>query len=813
MKKKKTKTKSAAKKKTTVTAIILKNVPFLATRELVPIPGLVVPIYIGKGVGTEAVNIALVRGRMMGLLLQTGPFDENPQQENLARVGALTRIVHCVTMPNGDMKVKLHVQTRAKVLAFPSLTPVILANIEELPEKTEMKLNKKHEALLNEVKQQFSAIAQYHQGLEDHVLSLQEIFDPGELADLIASVYPFEILDTQRVLEESNSVKRLELVAHFLSKQVDVAQIRARISNQAERELGKMHQEELLREQMRQIQAELGEAADNDTEINDLKEALKKLRMPANVRKEAEKQMRRLQQLHPDTSEAALARTYIDWLLDIPWGKRTRDSLDIKQASKILDEDHYGLEKTKERILDFLGVRQLKKDLRGPILLLVGPPGVGKTSLGKAIARALSRKFVRVSVGGLRDEAELRGHRRTYVGALPGRVIQGLKNAGSMNPVFMLDELDKIGSDFRGDPSSVLLEVLDPEQNKAFEDHYLNVPVDLSEVMFVATANDTSTIPAPLLDRMETIEISGYTTEEKLQISKRYLIGRAKDANGLAKHPIAITDQTVLSIIEEYTRESGVRELDRAINTVFRKIARRIAEKQEVPTVLTPEHLEANLGPVRYVRDERLSRDEVGIATGLAWTSVGGEILTLEVTRTKGKGVLSLTGQLGEVMRESAHAALTFVQSRAVELGIDPDFYDNSNLHIHIPHGAIPKDGPSAGIAIATALVSLLTDRPVSRNVAMTGEMTLRGKVLEIGGLKEKALAALRIGIPVVIIPKANERELKEFPKYLLDKVTFVPAETIEEVLGVALLPKSEKLPLEDALTRSKKRNEDFIRR
>jgi len=604
---------------------------------------------------------------------------------------------------------------------------------------------------------------------------------------------PLHSVEAQRVLEELNPMTRLGLVKTYLDSRLDLLTIKERISNRAENELGKAQHEELLREQLRQIQVELGEGTEDEDELTEMRSQLAKSKMPAAVRKEAEKQVRRLQQLHPDTSEAALARTYLDTMLNLPWSKRTKDSFDLAEAKKILDEDHFGLEETKERILDFLGVRKLRKEHRGPVLLLLGPPGVGKTSLGRSIARALGRKFVKISVGGLRDEAELRGHRRTYVGAMPGRIIQGLHTAGVKNPVFMIDELDKIGSDFRGDPASVLLEVLDPEQNGNFEDHYLNVPFDLSEVMFICTANVADPIPDPLLDRMETIAIAGYTTEEKRAIARKYIIPREQKENGLEGYDINFEETALLKVIENFTRESGVRELTRAISAVFRKIARTVAEGQSVPDSITPELAEKFLGTIKYTVDERLTRDQVGVVTGLAWTSVGGEILLIEAAITKGKGSMSLTGQMGDVMRESAMAALTYVMSKAEALGIDPNFYENVNVHVHVPKGAIPKDGPSAGVAIATALVSMLTGKAISRNVAMTGEITLRGNVIQIGGLKEKALAALRAGIQVVVIPKENERELADFPTYLKDKVTFVPVESIDEVFKVAFVASSDK--------------------
>lgn len=765
--------------------------PLLPMRDHVAFPGSVFPVFINRNINIAAVDAAIAGDRYIVLCLQRSAFDEKPRPENLARIASVARITHSVKLPSGELKVRLHVQGRVRIKSFASTTPYFKARVVHLDSEVAVKLSSRQEKLLNDVKSKFSVLSQYEEVIEDHILLANETYAPGTLADIVASVLPLEVAECQRVLEELRPLERLKLVERFLNAQLDLSAMKERISTRVREELSRSEHEQILREQLRYIRAELGEGdEDADDDLGDLRVQLEKLKMPAHAKKEARKQLRRLQQLHPDTSEAALARTYLDWIVDLPWSKRSRDRLDLERAKQILDEDHFGLEKTKERILDFLGVRKLKRDLRGPILLLVGPPGVGKTSLGRSIAQALDRQFVRVSVGGLRDEAELRGHRRTYVGAMPGRIIQGLKSAGTKNPVFILDELDKVGADFRGDPASVLLEVLDPEQNKAFEDHYLNIPFDLSEVMFICTANVTDTIPAPLLDRMEVIEIAGYTTEEKLQIAKRYIVPREKHENGLDKHNVTFSEQALRHVITGYTRESGVRELSRVISSVLRKVARGVAEGQKAPRSISPKQVEKLLGPPHYVQESRLAANQVGVANGLAWTPVGGELLTIEASLTKGKGSLSLTGQMGDVMRESAMAALTYVLSNSEALGFDPDIYERSSVHIHIPHGAIPKDGPSAGVAIATALVSLFTGRAVSRDVAMTGEITLRGSVLPVGGLREKALAALRLGIPVVVIPRENKRDLIEFPDYLLDKVTFMPVSTVGEVLDVALIPK-----------------------
>jgi ATP-dependent Lon protease len=761
----------------------------LPLKEMVAFPGLVFPVYVTSAISTEAINYAIENSGLVVLALLTGDSDK-PNKSNLKRVGTVARVVHSAKLANGQIRVRLHIENRVKINSFLKISPYVLAKVSYIVEQHHVKLSARQEKLMEDVKKMFQVVVSYDETIEEDSFDSDEYFEPGVLGDFIASHLPLYAEEGQSILEELDPFKRLELVKKALNTRLEELDIRERIITKARAQLGKGVQEDLLREQLRQIQAELGFSNDDDDELTEFKSRIEKLKMPAQAKKEAERHLRRLQFLHSDSSEAALARTYLSWLLELPWSKRTKDRIDLEEAKQILDQDHYGLTKAKERILDFLGARKLRGDLRGPILLFVGPPGVGKTSLGRSIASAVGRKFVRIALGGLRDEAEIRGHRRTYVGALPGRIIQGIKTANSLNPVFLLDEIDKVGSSFRGDPSSVLLEVLDSEQNKTFEDHYINVPFNLSEVMFIATANLTDTIPPALLDRMEVIEISGYTLEEKTEISKRYLIMQEMQQNGLADYSISISDSVIHKLINSYTQESGVRELHRIFGTVFRKIARRIAEGEVAPKQLTLKLVEEFLGPQKYLLDVKGLADQIGVVTGLAWTSVGGTLLTVEVAMTSGKGQLSLTGQLGDVMRESGAAALTYVLSHAESLGIDEKLAEKSNFHVHVPQGATPKDGPSAGIAIATALMSLLTKNPVSRNVAMTGEITLRGRVLAVGGLREKALAALRAGISVVIIPKENESELVEFPKYLLDQVTFVPVETIEEVFKVALVSK-----------------------
>jgi ATP-dependent Lon protease len=564
--------------------------------------------------------------------------------------------------------------------------------------------------------------------------------------------------------------------------------MQARIQNQAKEEMSKTQRDYFLREQLKQIQQELGEGDERAEELGELKKQIDKAKMPTEVKREADKQLRRLEQMHPESSEASLVRTYLDWLVDLPWSKKTKDNLNIKKAKQVLDEDHYNLEKIKERILEYLAVNKLRRKIKGPILCFVGPPGVGKTSLGRSIARSLGRNFVRVSLGGVRDEAEIRGHRRTYVGALPGRVIQGIKQAGSNNPVFMLDEIDKVGADFRGDPSAALLEVLDPEQNHAFSDHYLNLPFDLSNVLFICTANLLDPVPAALADRMEVIQLSGYTNEEKLEIARKFLIPRQFDDNGITPKYLEISNDALLRVIAEYTKEAGLRNLERELASICRKVARKVAEGKIDLTRLTRGNLHLFLGAPKFLPEAEQEHHEIGVATGLAWTSTGGEILYVEASLSRGRGNLTLTGQLGDVMKESAQAAVSYARAHAKKLGIEEDFYQKLDIHIHVPAGAIPKDGPSAGITMATALISALTRRPVRHDVAMTGEITLRGRVLPIGGLKEKSLAAFRAGMKTIVIPDRNEKDLDEIPKPLRRKLKWVIAENMSDVLKIALL-------------------------
>jgi ATP-dependent Lon protease len=644
------------------------------------------------------------------------------------------------------------------------------------------------EALMRNVKEKIEQILNLKNLPPEIVMVTDNISDAGVLADLVASNLRLKIEESQGILEIFDSVTRLKKVNDLLSRELELSTVQARIQNQAKEEMSKTQRDYFLREQLKQIQQELGEGDERAEEMKDLKKQIEKAKMPVEAKREADKQLKRLEQMHPESSEASLVRTYLDWLVDIPWSKKTKDNLNIKKAQQVLDEDHYDLEKVKERILEYLAVNKLKKKIKGPILCFVGPPGVGKTSLGKSIARSLGRNFVRISLGGIRDEAEIRGHRRTYVGALPGRVIQGVKQAGSNNPVFILDEIDKVGTDFRGDPSAALLEVLDPEQNHAFSDHYLNLAFDLSNVLFICTANLLDPIPAALADRMEVIQLSGYTSEEKLEIARKFLIPRQLENNGITINHLEISNDAVLRIIAQYTKEAGLRNLEREVASICRKVARKIAEGKTELSRVTRANLHLYLGPPKFIPEAEQEQNEIGVATGLAWTSAGGEVLYVEASLSKGRGNLTLTGQLGEVMKESAHAAVSYARSHAKKLGIEEDFYQKLDVHIHVPAGAIPKDGPSAGITMATALISALTRRPVSRYVAMTGEITLRGRILPIGGLKEKCLAALHAGIKTILIPERNEKDLVEIPKQVRRKLTLIPAKNMSDVLKVALL-------------------------
>lgn len=764
------------------------TLPVLPVRDIVIFPYMIIPLFVGREMSIKAIDHSLSTNRLILLVTQKDLNIENPTPEDLYKVGTVGLIMRMLKLPDGRVKILVQGVTKAKVLDISVKENYFQAQIEKLEDLKPAEITLEIEALMRTVKEQLDrAVSLGKTILPDIMVVIENLDDPGRLADLIASNLGLKTEQAQEILEISDPVQRLKRVSEVLGREIELLRVQQKIQTEARGEIDKTQREYFLREQLKAIQRELGEIDERAEEINEYRKKIEAAKMPEKVLKEAEKQLKRLEKMHPDSAEAATVRTYLDWLVELPWSKSTRDNLDIKKAKKVLDEDHYDLEKVKERILEYLSVRKLKAKMKGPILCFIGPPGVGKTSLGRSIARSLGREFVRMSLGGVRDEAEIRGHRRTYVGALPGRIIQGIKQAGTNNPVFMLDEVDKIGMDFRGDPSSALLEVLDPEQNNAFVDHYLAVPFDLSRVMFITTGNIVDTIPGPLRDRMEIIYLSGYTEEEKLGIAKNYLLPKQLEEHGINEEILTVTDSALRMLISQYTREAGVRNLEREIANLCRKVAKQIAEGKKKKFVITSRNLQKFLGVPKYLPEEEMKEDEIGVATGLAWTETGGDIIYVEATIMKGRGNLTLTGQLGDIMKESAHAALSYIRSKAKKLGIKEELFSKTDIHIHVPAGAIPKDGPSAGITMATAIASALTGKPVDKKIAMTGEVTLRGRVLPIGGLKEKALAAKRMGIHKVIIPKRNEKDLEDIPKYVKKDMEFILVEKMDEVLKTAL--------------------------
>jgi len=770
-----------------------RELPLLPTRDVVIFPYMIMPLLIGRDISAKAVDEALSKDRLIFVTAQKDPNIEIPQPQDLHETGTVCMIMRMVKLPDGKVKIIVQGLTRAKIKRFLQLSPFIKVEVEPIQEPQITEIPLEVEAYIRAVKENLEKAASLGKPIPPEVIAIANTLDdPGKLADLVAANIGLKPQEAQEILETTDPVERLKKTATILLKEIELLELQQKIQTEAKEELNRLQREYFLREQLKAIQKELGEKDERQEEIEEFMKKIEKARMPKEVRKEAERQLKRLARMHPDSAEAAVVRTYLEWLVELPWRKSTRDRIDIQKAKEILDQDHYDLEKVKERILEFLSVLKLKKKVKGATLCFVGPPGVGKTSLGKSIAKAMGRKFVRVSLGGVRDEAEIRGHRRTYVGALPGKIIQGIRQAGVNNPVFMLDEIDKLGADFRGDPASALLEVLDPEQNSQFVDHYLGVPFDLSKVLFICTANIIDTIPPALLDRMEVIEIPGYTEEDKIEIAKRYLIPRQLKETGLKEDEVTFTEKAIAFIIRHYTKEAGLRNLERQINAILRKIARRKAEGEDKRFRITAKTVEKFLGPPKYIpEEEKPDENEVGVAIGLAWTPVGGEVMIVEATVMKGKGKLTLTGQLGSVMKESAMAAVSYIRSRAKELNIDEDFYNKNDIHIHVPAGAIPKDGPSAGITMATALISALTGIPARKDVAMTGEITLRGRVLPVGGLREKILAARRAGIKNVIIPHKNAKDLKELPRYAKRDMNFFPVKNMDEVIEIAFKEKA----------------------
>ncbi len=772
------------------------TLPLLPVRDVVIFTDMLLPLFVGRDKSIRAVDAAVAKDRFLFVATQKDPSVEDPKDGDIYSVGTISRILRILKLPDGRMKALVQGFAKARIIRYVQKRSFYRVTVELLKEPETIDANLECEALMRNVREHSEKILALRGELTGDVGNiLESIEDPGKLADLVASNLRLKIEEAQQVIELVDPVARLHKVHDLLSREVELSAMQAKIQSDVKDEISKSQRDYFLREQMRAIHKELGELDEKTQEIEEYQKRIKRAQMPAEARAEAEKQLRRLEQMHPDAAESAVVRTYLDWLTELPWKKAVKDEIDIKQAKTILDRDHLGLDKIKERILEYLSVRKLNPNVKGSILCFVGPPGVGKTSLGQAIARSMKRKFVRISLGGIRDEAEIRGHRRTYVGAMPGRILQGLKTAGTCNPVFMMDEIDKLGADFRGDPSSALLEALDPEQNSEFSDHYLNLPFDLSRVMFILTANVTDTIPSALLDRMEVINLSGYTEEEKKTIAEKHLIPRQIKENGLKSNQLTISPGALTRMINEFTSEAGLRNLEREIASLCRKVARKIAEGEKGPFSVTNANIEKYLGVPKFYPEMDQEQSQVGLATGLAWTQVGGEVLYVEASLIRGKGELIVTGQIGEVMQESARAALSYARAYLDTIGIKPDTFENLDVHIHVPAGAIPKDGPSAGIALATALISAVTRRPVDKDVAMTGEITLRGRVLPIGGLKEKALGALRAGIKTVILPAKNNKELVEIPAAIKRKMKFVTVRNMDEVLAKALLPPQEERP------------------
>lgn len=765
--------------------------PLLPVRDIVVFNYMVLPLFVGRDRSVRAVDAAMGKDRFLVLATQRESSAENPRPDEIFKVGTVATILRMLKLPDGRAKLLVQGVSKARIEEYVDTEPFYRVRINKIEEPEVQEVDIETEALMRNICEQGEKILEFRGELTSDVSAiLRSIDDPVRLSDLTASNLRLKIEDAQALLEEDDPLKRLHRVNELLIREVEVSGMQAKIRSHARDEISKTQREYFLREEMRAIHKELGDLDDRVQELSDYTKKIKKAHMPPEAKKEANKQLKRLEQMHPDAAEASVIRTYLDWLVELPWKKSSKDVLDIKKAQAVLDKDHYDLEKVKDRILEYLSVRKLSKKMKGPILCFVGPPGVGKTSLGRSIARAMNRRFFRISLGGVRDEAEIRGHRRTYVGALPGRILQGLKQCGTNNPVFMMDEVDKIGADFRGDPAAALLEVLDPEQNHSFSDHYLNLPFDLSKVLFITTANLSDTIPSALRDRMETIELSGYTEEEKLAIAQKFLIPRQLKENGITAKRLSISVKGLRQVIAEYTLEAGLRNLEREIGTICRKAARRVAEGEKGPFFVTRSNVHQFLGIPKYLPEMEQNFHEVGVATGLAWTQAGGETLYVEASTMRGKGELILTGQLGDVMQESAKAALTYARSHAKRLGIKPSFYQDLDVHIHVPAGAIPKDGPSAGVTMATALISALSGRAVSRDVAMTGEITLRGRVLPVGGLKDKALAALRANVLQIMIPEKNKKDLAEIPAHVKRKLTFVPVSHVDEVLDHALQAK-----------------------
>jgi len=761
--------------------------PLLPLRNTVIFPQQILPLSIGRDKSVRLIEEAMRSNKLIFVVAQKDGRIDDPKPEDLYRWGTIAIIMKIFKMPDGTQSAMVQGLNRARVLDFTEEDPLIRVAVQPYPEARVEGLD--IEAMVVNLRSLFQKTVELAPYLSpEHAMLIMNTEAPARLADVIMWNLNAGLPEKQEVLEQTDVRKRLERVTYFLTKELQILELGSKIQNEVQGEISKNQREYYLREQMKAIRRELGEEEDERTvELNELRQRIKDANMPEEARKVTEKELDRLSKIPPAAAEYTVSRTYIDWLVELPWSKGTEDNLDVAQGKKVLDEDHYNLEKVKKRILEYLAVRKLKKDMKGPILCFVGPPGVGKTSLGRSIARALGRKFVRISLGGVHDEAEIRGHRRTYIGALPGRIIQGLKKAGSNNPIFMMDEIDKVGQDFRGDPSSALLEVLDPEQNFSFSDHYLEVPFDLSKVMFIATANLEDPIHPALRDRMEVIELPGYTAEDKIRIAEKFLVPKQMAEHGLTTEHVQFEPEAIEYVISAYTREAGVRNMEREIANICRGVAREVVEGGTQTTVITKDNVSKYLGVIKFFSEIKERTSRTGVATGLAWTSAGGDILFVEATKMRGRGGMSLTGHLGDVMKESAHAAMSYIRSKAKSYGIDDSIFQKQDIHIHVPAGAIPKDGPSAGVTMFTALMSLLTNRTIAHDIAMTGEITLRGLVLPVGGIKEKVLAAKRAGISKVILPDKNRKDIEEVPEHVRTTMKFFFVKEMDEVIKLAL--------------------------
>ncbi len=760
--------------------------PLLPLRGVIVFPHTVIHLDVGRERSVSAIEDAMLHERIIFLATQKRTQEDDPGEEDIFTTGTIAEIKQLLKLPGGTIRILVEGIGRAKIIKYISHDPFLKVEVEETEEEVET--SNEIEALMRCLINEFEVYVKMSKKIPpETVVAVVNLEEPGRLADVVASHLNLKLTDKQTVLEAVDVKERLQILCEILAKEKEILELERKISMRVRKQMEKSQKEYYLREQMKAIQKELGDKDERMAEVEELRKTIASVKLPKEVRERALKEVERLEKMPPMVAEATVVRNYLDWLLALPWHKQTRDRLDIKVAERILDEDHYGLREAKDRILEYLAIRKLAKKMKGPIICFVGPPGVGKTSLAKSIARAMKRQFVRISLGGIRDEAEIRGHRRTYVGALPGRIIQGMKQAGTKNPVFLLDEIDKLSSDFRGDPASALLEVLDPEQNHMFSDHYIEAAFDLSKVMFITTANVEHSIPRPLLDRMEIIRLPGYTEEEKVNIAARYLLPKQIKEHGLKKQQLEVSENALRRVIREYTREAGVRNLEREIATICRKTARDIVSGKTKAVKIKVSNVDQYLGIPRYRHPGALQTKVTGVANGLAWTETGGEVLNIELSTLKGKGNLTLTGKLGDVMKESAYAGFSYIRSRASEFNLEEDFHEKYDLHIHVPEGAIPKDGPSAGITMATAMASALTGRLVKSELAMTGEITLRGRVLPVGGIKEKVLAAHRAGIKTIILPRENEKNLEDIPANIRRKIKFVLASHMDEVLEEAL--------------------------